>query len=334
MRIYIDKPNLLSIIHSPRGDKYSDCIRMLKKNFTIFFTFAIDDIKTMNSNDKNDIMLWLSQMTTGIGLSDEDHVRWNCGFPSRPIDISTFKTDELSSVYCLSKECDPKLEAQANRGNLLIACEGQEINAMSSLFFEDYQFNQHIFYEILSWDDLGKYTSPCTDIIIADPYLFSSPDLYQSNIYALIKVLTKTIKNSKVNIVIFTLKDNYDKNTKINFEPDWDTIYSKIRKCAEKHSSFNVTFVTANKDTLEEHDRTIFTNYKYFASGDTYNYFSSTGEKLTKGRNFHVHSLASKSNDKNAKTFIEDMQKIIDRIKEKNNERLIKKDKISNFLKF
>lgn len=334
MRIYIDKPNLLSIIHSAKGDKYSDCIRMLKKNFTIFFTFAKNDILNLNASDKEVVLQWLSQMSSGISQSEEDHVKWNCSLPSRPMDISTFNSDELSSVFCLSKEYDPKLETQVNKGNLIIASEGKEIDAMSSLFFEDFQFTQHIFYEISSWENLGKYTSPCTDIIIADPYLFSSPDLYQNNIYALIKVLTKSIKKSKVNIVFFTLKDNYDKQTNSNFEPDWDTIYSKIRKCADKHSSFNVTFVTASKDTLEEHDRTIFTNYKYFASGDTYNYFSSKGEKLTNGRNFHVHSLASKSNDKNAKIFIEDMQKIIDRIKRKNNDKLIKKDKISNFLKF
>jgi hypothetical protein len=137
-----------------------------------------------------------------------------------------------------------------------------------------------------------------------------------------------------VNIVIFTLKSNYNQKTKNEFEPDWDTIYSKLRKCADKHSSFNVTFVTASKQNLEEHDRTIFTNYKYFASGDSYNYFDSNGDRITNGRYLHAHSHADKDNDADAKQFVGDMQKIIDNIKRLNNQTLVKKDKISNYLNF
>ena len=144
---------------------------------------------------------------------------------------------------------------------------------------------------------MKEYVSPCTDIIIADQFIFSSPELYQKNIYSLIRALCSKVKNSHVNIVIFTLKSNYNKLTSTEFEPDWDTIYSKIRKCAEKHSSFKVTFVTASKQTLEEHDRTIFTNYKYFSSGDSYNYFDSNDVRITNGRNLHAHSHAEKDNE-------------------------------------
>lgn len=334
MNIHIDKPNLLSIIHSAKNDKYKDCMRMLKNNFNIFFSFEKDDIKKFDVLEKQDVMDWITQMTTGISNDNSDPIKWGCTFPTRPLDISSFKPEELSSVYCLSKENDSKLETIANKNNIIIALEGQEIEVLSSLYFDDFQFTENIFYEISSWADLEKYTSPCTDIIIADPYLFSSPELYQQNIYSLIRVLTKKIKNSKVNIVIFTLKSNHDRLTNTDFEPDWDTIYSKIRKCAEKYSTFNVTFVTASKKTLDEHDRTIFTNYKYFASGDTYNYFDSKGKRITSGRNLHAHSKVSKVNAKNSNIFLHDMQQIINNIKGKNNDALIKKDKKSNFLKF
>ena len=334
MNIHIDKPNLLSIIHSVKNDNYKDCMRMLKNNFNIFFSFDKDDIKKFDVLEKQDVMDWLTQMTTGIGNDNSNPIKWGCKFPEGSLDISSFDAEKLSSIYCLSKERDSKLETLARKGNLIIALEGQEIDALSSLYFDDFQFTEHIFYEISSWADLEKYTSPCTDIIIADPYLFSSPELYQQNVYSLIRVLTKRIKNSKVNIVIFTLKSNHDRLTNTDFEPDWNTIYSKIRKCAEKYSTFNVTFVTASKETLDEHDRTIFTNYKYFASGDTYNYFNSKGEKITSGRNLHAHSRVSKVNAKNSTIFLNDMQQIIDKIKKRNNDALIKKDRKSNFLKF
>lgn len=335
MNIYIDKSNLLSIARSAKIDNYHDCMRMLKKYFNIHFTFPSDDIKSMSLLEKQDIMLWLTQMTSGINEANKNHIKWSCGFPSkRPLDLSTFNSEQLTSVFCLSNNGDPKLVSQENKGNLIIAYEGQEIEALSSLFFEDYQFNEDVFHKITSWDDLNNYTSPCTDIIIADSFIFSSPDLYSDNIYSIIKALTRTVKSSKVNIVIFTLKSNYDRITDTNFEPDWDTIYSKIRKCAGKHSSFNVTFVTASKGTLEEHDRTIFTNYKSIASGDSYNYFNSSGDKITNGRYLNIFSHAKESNENKMKIFISDMQSIIKSIKSKNNDSLIKKDKISNFLEF
>ena len=334
MNIYIDKPNLLSVIHSAKDEKYGDCMRMLKQNFRFFFTFAKADIGGLDQNDKQDVMQWLTQMTTGVSVDAKEQVKWDSIFPVRPLDVSTFKDDQLTSVYCLSRDSDPKLEGLANKGNVIFACEGQEIEKLSSLFFDSYQFTKNVFREVSSWDDLEDFVSPCTDIIITDQYLFSSPELYQRNIYSLIKVLGSKAKNTHINIVIFTLRKNYNQATKTEFEPEWDTIYTKIRKCAEKHSSFNVTFVTASKETLEEHDRTIFTNYKSFASGDTYNYFSTTGQKITHGRYLHAHSHADKGNEADAKEYLQDMQAVIDDIQKLNNKTLIKKDKSCNFLTF
>lgn len=327
MNVYIDKSNLLSVIHSVNHDKYNDCMRMLKDNYDIFLTFSKNEI---DGEDKKDILLWLTRMAEGINR--KEHIKWGCDFPKRPLDTSTFTPSELSSVYCLSKDKDSKLESRINEGNLIIACEGQEIEKLSSLFFDSYQYTRNIFHKVKSWEDLNQYTSPCTDIIITDMYLFSNPELYQRNIYSLIRVLGK--KKAHINIVIFTLKSQYNKESKIAFEPDWDSIYTKIRKCADKYSSFNVTFVTASKETLEEHDRTIFTNYKSFASGDSYNYFDTNGNKITNGRHLHVHSHADNDNEEDSIKFLEDMQNIIDSISKLNNSSLIKKDKKSNFLKF
>ena len=334
MNIYIDKPNLLSIIHSVKAENYDDCMRMLKKNFKIFFTFAMTDIDKMEQIDKQYVKQWLTQMTTGVNRDIKEPIIWESTFPSRPLDMSTFNSDQLSSVYCLSKESDSKIMDISQKGNLIIACEGHEIEALSSLYFESLQYTKNVFNKLSSWSDIEEFISPCTDIIITDLYIFSSPELYQQNIYQLIRILGSKAKNAHVNIVIFTLKSNYDQKSKVDFEPDWDTIYTKIRKCANKHTSFNVTFVAASKQTLEEHDRTIFTNYKYFASGDSYNYFDSNGRKITRGRYLHAHSHALIDNEEDSKKFLFDMQNIITSLSRLNNKSLIKKDKISNFLKF
>lgn len=43
-------------------------------------------------------------------------------------------------------------------------------------------------------------------------------------------------------------------------------------------------------------------------SGDSFNYFDSNGKRITNGRFFHIHSLVSKSNERTARSFIDDMQ--------------------------
>lgn len=160
----------------------------------MFFTFVKGDILQLDSLEKQDAMQWLTQMTSGVNASNHDNVKWGSLFPSRPLNVDSFKGEQLTAVYCLSKESDPKLEAHAKKGNFLIACEGQEIAILSSLYFDSLQYTKNIFHKISSWEDLKEYVSPCTDIIIADQFIFSSPELYQKNIYSLIRALCSKVK--------------------------------------------------------------------------------------------------------------------------------------------
>ena len=97
-------------------------------------------------------------------------------------------------------------------------------------------------------------------------------------------------QNEKLNIVIVTLNKLYNKKTNFTFEPDWNKIYSELRSKINKKFRPNITFITASQGRLEEHDRTIFTNYKTFASGYIYNYFDNKGNKITNGRYLHAYS--------------------------------------------
>ena len=80
MNIFIDKPNLLSVIRSAKKENYNDCMRMLKDNFTIFFTFAKKDILSLGQNDKQDAMQWLTQMASGINSTNKEPIRWESIF--------------------------------------------------------------------------------------------------------------------------------------------------------------------------------------------------------------------------------------------------------------
>jgi len=226
----------------------------------------------------------------------------------------------LTAIYCIDN-------VQQNLG-LIVAHLGEELDAISSLLFDGNQFTIDVFDDISKWSDLKTYSSPCTDMVIADPYVFSQQELYKSNIYPFLQELcSKT--DGRVNIVFFTRKEEQ--------QPDWDKIYTEIRSnCVKSKQSPkpNVTFVIASKDVLAEHDRTFFTNYKVFVSGDTINYFDASSNRITTGRWLHIHSGASRRNERIAKKYIDDMQNIVNEIKRKNNPALIIKDKKSNVIKF
>lgn len=327
MDIYFDSPNLLSFIRSAKKDKYGDCVRMLKDHFSLHFSFSKSDVESFCDDDKNDFYLWMRSMD-----SLKDEIKWgdrtfDAGFNPK---LFGKDKDKLMSVYCLRNS-----QTYAKQGMVLIATLGEEVDTLASLFVEGNQFTANVYQEVKQWDDLLSYSSPVTDIIVVDPYIFFSPELNKPNIYTIIRTLCQRTPIQKINIVVFSLREYRDDKTKITYVPDWDTIYSEIRSCVKSKCRPNVTFVTLNKDVLKEHDRSIFTNYKVFSSGDTYNYFNSKGERVTDGRWLHVHSCASRSNKDDAEKLISDLQKKIDYVKnDLRNPNLILKDKECNFIDF
>lgn len=330
MFVYIDLLNLLSLIQSAKDPQYENCISLLKENLDIKFTFSKDCIQRLNEDDKNTILLWLTTMTDG-----NCNIIWDSDFPKDPINTDDFKKPLYnSSIYLLDEE-KRNIKNLIEKGTLLISAKGDEIKTLSKLFIKGNQFTKNIFKEIQQWDNLVKYISPCSDIIIVDSYIFASKELYDSNIVKLAKVLSSHSLNEKLNIVIVTLKKVRDPNINIEFEPNWDDLYSRLRKAVYNQCNCrpNVTFIAILKDNLKEHDRTIFTNYKLFSSGDSYNYFDSSGKKITSGRYLHAHSLADKDNWEDSKVFLEKIQKLVDKINTINKD-CIKKDKVCNFLKF
>lgn len=302
-------------------------MRMLQEHFDIKLTFQRSEIQSMEDEEKDDFLQWLNTLTDGSPRG-ENFFTFGSLFPPK-----TFKYENLtekqnfSSVYCV--------ENSTNLGDcLLIANVGEELSKLSSLFVSSNQFSVNIFHKLRKWEDIKEFSSPCTDIIIVDKFILSNPEIYSPNLLSLIKSLCGCAIQTRLNIVIFTLKEVYNKETKIKFTPEWDKIYQSIRKCVGKRTpSPNVTFVTASDRNLDEHDRTIFTNYKSFASGDTFNYFNSSGKKITQGRTFYPNSLVTQNNYDDAEKFLNDMQVIINNLL-RLNPNLILKDKVSNFLTF
>ena len=159
-------------------------------------------------------------------------ISWNVNHPNRPLKSNThtsFTREQLSSVYLVD---DERIQQLKEYGLLLYGGVGSEIEILSSLIMADtdYGFVKQLrIKELSNWRDLHNYTSPCSDIILVDQYLFSFAELYDVNVCSLINEICSYAKDSKINIVILTLPQCYDKRTKTSFVPNWTDMEKKLR---------------------------------------------------------------------------------------------------------
>ena len=270
-------------------------------------------------SDENELIKdWLKICNEGVSKG-----QWSWGniFPPRPIKSNTpklFTPTQHSAVYLIN---DDKIDLLKSKGQYLIARAGEEIDVLSRLWMDDRQYVKNIFNELNDWSDLSPYVLPCSDIILIDQFILSDINMLESNFYKLLEILCKDVCGSRMNIVLFSRNKDA-----LGIEPDWKTIAKEIKNRVETITQFKpyVTIVTGSRDKLGEHDRTIFTNYMFLDSGDSFNYFNSTGEKITKGRYFRVNSMASKANMEAAREFIKDMQNLYDSIKKSNPNNIYK----------
>jgi hypothetical protein len=254
--------------------------------------------------------------------------------PKRPIDegcIIDFNENKLSAIYLIS---DKNVVKFKQTGAVLVGEPGEEIKIFNRLFLlqNDYDFHKELKIggsELLRWKDLEKYSMPLTDIVFIDSYIITDISLIPSNLIKYLEVLCAYARN-KVNIVLYV----NSKNIAIPFNELKNEVKRTIQTITGHVPNFTlIEYLTQRGvDHLGEHDRTIFTNYIRIKSGDSYNYFKSTGELYTTGREITYNSLGKKQSHDLAKNLISDLQSKINSLLA--SRRAIQGDKISNFLKF
>lgn len=341
MRLYIDKRNIESLMKSASSDpvRFDACNMMLKKHFDMRLNLTLHDFSSSEL-----CMMWSNTLLDGRGAnnihfcSDSNPV-----FPPRPIDTASFDqnfdAEESSSVFLLDEN---EVLELAHKGNFLIAGPGEELDTLSRLMIgdEDNRYIQSLpiktHFSDGNWSGLDNAVLPCSDIIISDSYILSNKKLLNNNLISLLMELTERVRNSAVNIIIFSLKETEDhEHNKI--EPEWASVRHYIKKALKDIGiDARVTFVAPASETeFGEHDRTAFTNYLYYMPGATLNFYNSRGALTTRGRHFHVQSSAHSEFYQEAVSFIADMQKIVDEIHNGTKAGIIEKDvalKLSNVL--
>lgn len=320
MKIYFDKDNLISLIGNKSSENISYCEQILKRRCEIQFNFSKEDIE-----DNTNVKLWMTRMADGLKFD----ISWSVNYPTRPLKANNIISDgkeSLRSVYLLSGDDVAKLKS---KGIVIVGDVGEEVDVLSSLWYDDMQYIKDIFDEINSWKDINKYTSPTSDILIIDNFLVHNEELIEYNLIELLKILCSHSKNQKISIVI-VMERASSRNNEF-YSQLVNDIENKIGNVVS--STPYVSIVAAHPKQLEEHDRSIITNYKMFVSGDSFNYFDSCGKKITKGRFLSVHSLLDVNTKNKADQILSKISGVIKHLLDINKDCVyIKSNFKSNFI--
>lgn len=334
MKLYIDLNHLKSLANS----QDEEIRKLIKENFDIFYTFQETEIKKEKRQKIQKIENWQKNLSSG---RSGHNIQYNAKIPV--IDV-----EELQSVFFVKdKSC-------FQTG--LMTCDiGDELKTLKNLLIEGKCVPAKFYYtrpeqtkEVIKWEIVSKNVSPCTDIIINDLYFFAqSENEYEYNSYQLIEELCKQSVDQVINIVIVTkleykLKEKKgDKLENVTHRINTTAIRKELKRITQQITNHeaNVTIVALDEDNSSEriHDRTIFTNYKLFFSGNSFKYYieKSNQEPEKKQTYFISHgvwlgvcSLFDKDHKMIARRFINDIQDVISNAKK----HLIFGSGISNFL--
>lgn len=345
MKLYIDLESLKSLANSHDGE----IMKLIKENFDVYYTFSEDDIKKEKRQKIQKIEIWQNNLSSG---RKGRGVKYNAVLPipnsfCENNDINLIPKDEFQSVFLTKDEL-------ILPSGLLTSKTDSEINVLRNLLIENKCVPAKFYYtrpeegkEVHEWDIVSRNVSPCTDIIINDLYLFAqSENEYEANAYRLIEELCKQSKGQTISVIIVT-KLTYKMREKKNNE--WkdvthtintiaikNDLNERIKRITQQEAMITIIALEDNYAQSRIHDRTIFTNYKLFISGDSFKYYLNQRENGIKTTNFISHgiwfgvcSLFDEEHNMIAKRFLKDIQHVISSAKK----HLIFGPCISNFLK-
>lgn len=270
-----------------------------------------------NNNYNNPYFQFYKQLTIGRGYTKIAHNNF-----VKPVECE-FNIDNPHTFYCLIEEDENEQIKYRRRNGLLIGF----MNDYKKYWLDLKLLNKSINLPVRknydgkifkSWDELEDYLLPFTDVVIADNYLLNNPKKAEDNFKRILLKLDKATP-VKYNLTVITYegKDYPESNP-----PEYKLIakdeYQKLSLFIEKnHLKCELSFVLTT-GSIKEHDRGIFMNYLWIDSGDSFNYFGSQNEIITRGTKIYFNTLASSDNFNSAKAALDNLSAIIKKMKNKN----------------
>lgn len=302
MKLYVDRQNLINLF-TQKHPLRDDALRTVQRQLDVHFNFS----KAEAYADETLSML-LPAFNEGLaeGVTHEFEAE---GYIPFELKSNVHTTHPDRHAVFLSENNSKAALCQQKRGFLVFG-PGQEFDLFRELFLgrSDYDFDKRLGIgsaEFSAWPHLAPYALPFTDFILIDNYLYDDASLIPSNLHPFLDELHRR-KQLDTNLVFFTDRDRFTTGQEAGFMA---TIRQRVQAVTGIRPNLTLVFWRQRRgvDNFAEHDRTLVTNYLRMYSGDTFNYFDSTGHTITHGRELTISSLAKRENFTLARKLIADL---------------------------
>jgi hypothetical protein len=338
MDIYFDKENLISYITNIMSREgldthYRELNNMLIEQCDIFLSCDEKEWKSQYSEKSNNMMpskqVIIDKIATWMKLvTDGGHghkIHYSSPFPYERLDSFCEGNYKIYTSVIFQNIANYVKNKTGKKG--LLSSHISEVSTLQKLFIRGKGIPSKLFYirEEDSRSDIYEYVRylPCTDIIIADPYIFTDPEEkpYKKNAYFLISLLCDSVnKGNTVNVVFYTYDFYKDKNGE-KIYPCFKEIRDEIKNVLKENKKIdvNITFVKPyyNKKTVDnlyvqQHDRYVITNYCIWINGNSFNYYNDKEKYISKGCWSSLSSICDNDNFDVFCKILSDIQRSID----------------------
>lgn len=297
MKLYIDKENLRSLVHSQKDSDFAECVRLIVKNMDVQYNFSKSKEDIVHDPD---LSFWFRQY--GDSGTSTTFCPPASIIPDRPLKSNYFTgkgIDLLSSVYLINDVNVPVIQSKRS---VLIGNVGEEIQTIKLLLIDSSSKPSALIH---SWETFCPEL-PMTDVILCDNHYFKHKEVYEKNDNELIRFLA-SIPKAPLHIIIITKTGEID--PAINLSQEQKNIRDIVVKGTGSQKS-SVVIATTYKD----HGRNLISNYFRIDHGTCFH---------LKGNNIKGNDVTSrKSNavlgeEETTKYLINFFQDVIDNCNEK-----------------
>lgn len=314
MRLVIDRANLANIANQHKRAAGQDAMRVMQIQLDVEFNFT----KQEAAQDEL-LEFWFQEFSETKGTDNRHYFNLPDDVAFTLQDNTNVTWTKKHTAFVVEKPDDIIKRCQ-KAGQLMVYGLGEEFDFFKTVFLGQSYQNWHQGLLIgkdgfRKWTDLAPYTTPLTDILLIDRYIAKDANLIESNLLPLLKLL-HTKKKACSNILIMTDKREMANGlSPVELAAKIKASVSQMQGCSANvsvvcwgTSPVHMRHNFPENKVFEEHDRTLVTNYSRWKSGDTFNYFNSTGKRITTGRELDLFSLAKRDNLKLAQALLDDVQ--------------------------
>jgi len=225
---------------------------------------------------------------------------------------NTFNTKNIFTI-CFLVEKDEKEISRYRKNNPFVIAFNQEYKSIWKKVSRVNQkktlpVRENAIVGIQKMSDFETIFVKASDVIIFDNYILDL-NLIESNLISLLEIVNQY---SKEYLNVLIISNQY--TAKPSLKECYDVLLHKIKT---KKIPLNLC-VAFTISKLKEHDRHIITNDFRIKSGDSFNFFDSTGKIITKGTELDIYPLIEKENLENTLLLIKKAKKIMEETPKEN----------------